>query len=122
MKRTVSKVVLVCVVVALLIGAQPVLGKPVAARGLSITDLGTLGGSFSEAQGINSRGQVVGRSSVVPGEFHVHAFLWEDGQMTDLGTLPGRSESVAFDINSRGQVVGSGTTASGEEHAVLWSK
>jgi probable HAF family extracellular repeat protein len=121
MKRTVSKVVLVCVVVALLMGAQPVLGKPVADRQLSITDLGTLGGSFSEAQGINSRGQVVGRSRVVPGEFHVHAFLWEDGQMTDLGTLGG-SSSTAFDINNRGQVVGSGYTASGEEHAVLWSK
>ena len=49
------------VVVALLMGAQPVSGREAADRQYSITDLGTLpGGDFSGATGINSRGQVVG--------------------------------------------------------------
>ena len=42
----------------------------------------------------------------------------------DLGTLPGRTESVAFDINDTGQVVGySGTITSSQEdaHAFLYS-
>jgi probable HAF family extracellular repeat protein len=49
----------------------------------------------------------------------VHAFLWEDGTMTDLGTLGGPSSS-ATGINSRGQVVGFAATTDGATHAVLW--
>ncbi len=86
-----------------------------------MTDLGSLpGGDFSQAFGINSRGQVVGYALTASGEYH--AFLWEDGQMTDLGTLSGREYGVASGINSRGQVVGYSTTALGEVHAVLWGK
>jgi probable HAF family extracellular repeat protein len=51
-----------------------------------MTDLGTLGG-FSGAEAINAAGQVVGWSDDVLGR--QHAFLWEDGTMTDLGTLGG---------------------------------
>ena len=110
------------VVVALLMGAQPASGQQAADRQYSITDLGTLGGGFSEATAINNRGQVVGSFSVTASEGAPHAFLWEDGQMTALGTLPGGRFSGATAINSRGQVVGAGDSASGEEHAFLWSK
>jgi probable HAF family extracellular repeat protein len=68
-----------------------------------MTDLGTLGGDFSEAHGINERGGVVGVSTTAEGESR--AFLWEKGVMTDLGTVGERS-SVALAINSRGQIVG----------------
>lgn len=52
----------------------------------TITDLGTLGGTFSIAAGITSDGTVAGFSTL-PGDQIYHPFLWRDGVMTDLGTL-----------------------------------
>ncbi len=78
-----------------------------------MTDLGNLG-LTSSAQGINSKGQVVGgsRISFVPSE--ANAFLWEHGgPMIDLNTLiPANSSlhlSVARVINDRGEIMGVGT-------------
>jgi len=82
---------------------------------LTISDLGTLGGTSSVASSINDRGQVVGYSQTASGE--LHAFLWGKGTMTDLGTLGGNFSEAAAIINDRGQVVGSSGTGSGEEHA-----
>lgn len=80
----------------------------------TVTDLGTLGGTISEAWGINNAGQVVGRA-YLSGDTWFHAFVWEAGVMTDLGTIgpactPGHS--WAYDINDAGQIVGQ-TCASG---------
>jgi len=83
-----------------------------------MTDLGTLGGHSGSAYGINDAGQVVGSSLATDG--FMHAFLWQDGTMTDLGGLPGYQFSVAWDINAAGQVVGSSYGADGITHAVLW--
>lgn len=83
------------------------------------TDLGTLGGTQSEALGINNLTQVVGWSYVASGV--EHAFLWtKPGGMQDLGTLGG-STSRAYGINDNGQVVGSSATATGQIHAFLWT-
>ncbi len=69
----------------------------------TFVDLGTLGGNCSYANGINDKGQVVGKSYTSSGKSH--AFLYTNGSMTDLGTLGGKS-SYANGINNKGQVVG----------------
>jgi probable HAF family extracellular repeat protein len=72
---------------------------------MSIIDLGTLGGKYSWGKAINETGQIVGESFIT-GDSSIHAFLWQDGTMDDIGTLPGYINSNAFGINDIGQVVG----------------
>jgi len=84
----------------------------------SVVDLGTLGGNFSFATGINSRGTIVGCSRLA-GDTITHAFIWKDGVLSDLGTLGGQ-DSCANDIDDAGRVVGSADPATGVGHAVIW--
>ena len=86
---------------------------------VTVTDHGTVGGSFSTAVAINADGQVVGNSNTAGGQSH--AFSWtEAGGMVDLGTLGGNySEGNA--VNAKGYVVGESSTADDAEfHATLW--
>ena len=57
--------------------------------------------------GSNAQGQFVGSTGAPNSSLTgiVHAALYQNGQVTDLGTLGGDSSS-AYGINSRGQVVG----------------
>jgi probable HAF family extracellular repeat protein len=91
-----------------------------------VFDLGTFGGANSLAGAINDAGQVVGVAqkdtieffnfgdliglSLSPTEWR--AFLWEKGELRDLGTLGGSDSAAAGDLalNERGQIAGLSTT------------
>jgi probable HAF family extracellular repeat protein len=62
-------------------------------------DLGTLGGPMSQATAVNDSGQIVGFTSVLapnqPEGWQVRAFIWQNGVMTDLGSLDNGDYSLA---------------------------
>lgn len=82
----------------------------------SMTLLGTLGGSSSQATGVNNSGEVVGFASLANG--YQHAFALDGSTMSDLGTLGG--SSYAYGVNASGEVVGYSYLADGEQHAFLY--
>jgi probable HAF family extracellular repeat protein len=92
-------------------------------KGKPMHDLGTLpGDAFSAGLGINNGGRVVGIS--LDANFNPRAFVWQNGQMTDLNTLIPTSSTlyllIACSINSQGQIVGFGVdTLSGETHGYV---
>jgi probable HAF family extracellular repeat protein len=70
-----------------------------------LTDLGTFGGDWSQALGINNKGQVAGGASRPDGTRR--AMIYDKGIMTDLGSVYGENGwSIAAAINERGQVGG----------------
>jgi probable HAF family extracellular repeat protein len=98
-----------------------------------IIDLGTLPGGYeSVGQAVNSRGQVVGLATNTvpdiysfiqwssdynhfepyPYPYQDRAFLWQNGVMTDLGTLGTGTDAWAMAINDQGQIIGISYTTS----------
>ena len=92
--------------------------------GYTAVDLGTLGGGTGFGRHINDAGQIAGDSETAGGE--THAFLWENGVMTDLGTLGGTSSELAgvrpsSSLSEAGHVIGRSTIAGDTEtHAYIW--
>jgi probable HAF family extracellular repeat protein len=85
-------------------------------KGSTEVDLGTLGGAFAQALGVNRCGHVTGLSARADGL--AHAFLY-DGAMHDLGTLGG-SESAGNVISNCGKIAGWAVVAFGRAHAFLY--
>ena len=108
--------------------AQPVIG-PCAHRGIGYFDprLRALPAGFtSEGRAINDLGQVTGVGRLLDQETDdliIRAFLWSEGEMTELGSVPGFNWSAASDINDAGQIVGSSAGVDGNpniQSAFIW--
>ncbi len=82
-----------------------------------LTPLGTLGGSESEALGVNSSGVVVGKSETGSSD---RAFYF-DGSMEDAGGLGTDLGSTAYAIDFNGLIVGSSINLGGFERAVFFN-
>ena len=116
--------------------AGQVVGQSAAPGGLIVaclwqngvaTNLGTLPGGAvantgyafnSSAAAINASGQIAG-TSLTTGNVD-HAFIWQNGVMTDLGTFAAGDSSFATAINASGVVVGYDEPTSGQSRAFSW--
>jgi probable HAF family extracellular repeat protein len=85
---------------------------------ITVTDLGTFGGPMY-VRALNNAGQVVGfgRTATIGPE---HAFLWQHGELADLGVLPGGITSQALGINELGMIVGLSKASLTNERTFVW--
>ncbi|MCV2368429.1 PEP-CTERM sorting domain-containing protein [Roseateles oligotrophus] len=89
--------------------------------GGAMSALPGLGGSNSGAWGLNDVGQLVGDAALA-GDATSHATIWNNGVVSDLGTLAGGSYSSAWGINAKGDVIGYGDKNNDPNYAygLLW--
>ncbi len=97
------------------------LGTLASLNAQSLTWLGALGGTQSEAFGVSADGTVVvGTYLSASGVFRAFRWTLEEG-MQDLGTLPDDATSAAYGVSADGTVVvGEAQNASGEYRAFRW--
>jgi probable HAF family extracellular repeat protein len=85
-------------------------------------DLGTLGGDYANANGMNNLDHIVGYSYLAD-NVTTHAFIAGNGVMTDLNSLvpvgSGFTLTAASGINDQGDIVANGVNSSGVDHAFL---
>jgi len=94
--------------------------------GEEVQDIGVITGGYTAVpKAINNCGEVCGYGQVPhegPPGWQKHAFLWSEGEMTDLGLLPTFTRSLAYDLNEYTQVVGSCTRSEQcFDTAFLWA-
>jgi probable HAF family extracellular repeat protein len=85
-----------------------------------LIDLGTLGGTISNARAVNNRGLVVGESSTAAGRSDAFGWTAQTG-MIDLGNLG--SYSWAQSVSNSGLIAGGSflTFDASATHAVVWT-
>jgi probable HAF family extracellular repeat protein len=103
--------------------------KPVVWRENTIHELPVVDGdSTGGAAAVNDNNQIVGASGICGsgpglGLIPIHAVLWQNHSVTDLGNLGGAVNNIAFGINNAGQIVGaSDLPGDNTGHAFLWQK
>lgn len=75
-----------------------------------VIELGTLGGTYSQAVDLNNQGVASGFASLADGTWH--ATLWRGALKRDLGTLGGPDSQVTYGgPNATGQVAGAAETS-----------
>lgn len=119
----------ICVTVMILFAAVTAPGWP-AARDqpgnephiiYTILNLGTLGGTSSSGNSINTLGWATG-SSNLSGNTTMHATLWSHGSTLDLGTLGGPNSATLWPVhNNRGIIAGVSDTSSMDPLGESWS-
>ena len=120
MQRTLPRWIAVLALLAALATAS----RAQTTTSYSLTDLGTLGGTFGLGAAVNDAAQVVGESYLPGGSVwqrDEHAFCWANGVMHDLGTLGG-TWSHANAIDTTGEIVGCAQipVAGNVTHACRW--
>jgi probable HAF family extracellular repeat protein len=89
-------------------------------RRFKLVEIGTFGGPNSyftsiSGRSVNNHGVAAGMADTPAAVntpfclidcFLTHAFMWKEGDITDLGTLPGIGGSFVNDINAKGVVTG----------------
>jgi probable HAF family extracellular repeat protein len=113
-------------------GPQVLHFEPVVWDKGKVKELPTYGGDPDGiAVAINNHGQVAGASGDCSAfnvtSFYylspVHALLWQNGTVTNLGSLGGAFGNQAHGINNRGQVVGASDLAGDTVfHGFVWSQ
>jgi probable HAF family extracellular repeat protein len=92
-----------------------------AARGMR--DLGTLGERWSDALGVNNKGEMVGFVKTADHVWPDTAVLFADSEVIDLNSMidpaSGWHLVEATGINDVGQIVGQGKNSAGHLHAFL---
>jgi probable HAF family extracellular repeat protein len=88
-----------------------------------VVNLGVPPGAVSSvATALNDHRQVVVNASFSTTNFSLdRCFVWENGVLTDVGTLGG-TFCRGHGINNLGQVVGESTLSNGDTHAFIWDQ
>jgi probable HAF family extracellular repeat protein len=88
----------------------------------TVQDLGKLPAwSLAQARGINDNGDIVGVGREVQWVGFSVAFVWRNGQLTELPALgPQHGNGIAYAINNAGDIVGSSQGSDVIMHAALW--
>ncbi len=86
---------------------------------------GTLvGGAGSTAVAINDHGVIVGKAKIGDVAGPHHLFIWQNGQIIDLGTLPsegaGNRSSTPYRISNSGIIVGDSDVDTGIRHGFVY--